>query len=82
MTQKERQGLLLNVPAESWQYIYHNYSKLFLLKSYNSLHKFGIICVLETYLDSTSWWWDFEKFSYALVRSDHQLNTKLKSLFF
>ena len=28
------------------------YSKLFLLNSYNLLHKFDIICLVETYLDS------------------------------
>ena len=27
---------------------------LFLLNSYNSLHKFGIICLSETYLDSNT----------------------------
>ena len=31
----------------------HGYSKLFLLKAYIILHKFDIICLSETYLDST-----------------------------
>ena len=31
----------------------HDYSKLFLLKAYIILHKFDIICLSETYLDST-----------------------------
>ena len=31
----------------------HDYSKLFLLKAYISVHKFDIICLSETYLDST-----------------------------
>ena len=31
----------------------HDYSKLFLLKAYVSVHKFDIICLSETYLDST-----------------------------
>ena len=30
----------------------HNFAKLVLLKSYNSVHKFDIICLSETYLDS------------------------------
>ena len=30
----------------------HNFAKLVLLKAYNSIHKFDIICLLETYLDS------------------------------
>ena len=31
----------------------HDYSKLFLLKAYIILHKFDVICLSETYLDST-----------------------------
>ena len=31
----------------------HDYSKLFLLKTYIILRKFDIICLSETYLDST-----------------------------
>ena len=31
----------------------HDCSKLFLLKAYISVHKFDIICLSETYLDST-----------------------------
>ena len=30
----------------------YTYSKLFLLNSYNLLHKFDIICLVKTYLDS------------------------------
>ena len=32
----------------------HDYSKLFILSSYNSLHKLDIICLSETYLDSNT----------------------------
>ena len=32
----------------------HNYTKLFLLKVYIAIHKFDIICLSETYLDSSS----------------------------
>ena len=31
----------------------YNYSKLFLLREYNSVHKFDTICLSETYLNST-----------------------------
>ena len=56
----------------------HDYSKLFLLKAYISVHKSDITCSSEIYLDSTvpldddnlviSW--------YNLIRSDHPSNTK------
>ena len=55
-----------------------DYSKLFLLNSYNSLHKFDIICLSETYLDCNTPLDDYnlEISSYTLVRSDHPSNTK------
>ena len=31
----------------------HNFAKLVLLKAYKSIHKFDIICLSETYLDSS-----------------------------
>ena len=56
----------------------YDYSKLFLLNSYNSLHKFDIICLSETYLDSDTPLNDdnLEISGYTLVRSDHPSNTK------
>ena len=56
----------------------YDYSKLFLLNSYNSLHKFDIICLSETYLDSNTPLNDdnLEISGYTLVRSDHPSNTK------
>ena len=50
----------------------YDYSKLFLLNSYNSLHKFDIICLSETYLDSNTPLNDdnLEISGYALVCSD------------
>ena len=56
----------------------YDYSKLFLLNSYNSLHKFDIICLSETYLDSNTPLDDDNLgiSSYTLVRSDHPSNTK------
>ena len=54
------------------------YSKLFLLNSFNSLHKFDIICLSETYLDFNTPLNDdnVEISGYTLVRSDHPSNTK------
>ena len=56
----------------------YDYSKLFLLISYNSLHKFDIICLSKTYLDSNTPLDDdnLEIFGYTLVRSDHSSNAK------
>ena len=56
----------------------YDYSKVFLLNSYNSLHKFDIICLSETCLDSNTPLDDenLEIFGYALVRSDHPSNAK------
>ena len=55
----------------------HDYSKLFLLKAYVSVHKFDI-CLSETYLDSTVLLDDDNLviFGYNLIRSDHPSNTK------
>ena len=56
----------------------YDYSKLFLLNSYNSLHKFDIICLTETYLDSNIPLNDnnLETSGYTLVCSDHLSNIK------
>ena len=56
----------------------YDYSKLCLLNSYNLLHKFDIICLSETYLDSNSPLGDvnLEISGYAFVRSDHPSDTK------
>ena len=56
----------------------NDYSKLFLLKAYISVHKFDIIFLSETYLDSTV---PFDDDSlvisgYNLIRSDHPSYTK------
>ena len=56
----------------------HDYSKLFLLKAYIILHKFNIICLSETYLDSTAPT-DADKLQflwYPLICCDHPSNTK------
>ena len=56
----------------------HDYSKLFLLKAYISVHKFDIICLSETYLDSIVFLDDENLVisGYNLIRSDHPSNTK------
>ena len=56
----------------------HDSSKLFLLKAYIILHKFGIICLSETTLDSIIPN-DEDKLQipgYTLICSDHPSNTK------
>ena len=56
----------------------HNVAKLVLLKAYNSIRKFDIICLSETYLDSNILPDDnnLEVSGYNLVRSDHPSNKK------
>ena len=56
----------------------HNFAKMLLLKAYNSVHKFNIICLSETYLDSNILPDDsnLKIPGYNLVRSDHPLNKK------
>ena len=56
----------------------NDYSKLFLLKAYISVHKFDIICLSGKYLHSTVPLDDDELIilRYNLVRFDHPPNTK------
>ena len=56
----------------------HNYIKVSLLRAYISTHKFDVICISETYLDSdTSDDDDNLKIAgYNLIRADHPFNTK------
>ena len=56
----------------------HNYVKISLLRAYISTHKFDVICISETYLDSdTSDDDDNLKIAgYNLIRADHPSNTK------
>ena len=51
---------------------------MFLLKAYIAIHKFDIICLSETYLDSstTSHDDDLSNSGYNLIRSDHPSNNK------
>ena len=56
----------------------HDYSNLFLLKGYIILHKFDIICLPETYLNSTTPSDDdrIQIPGYTLIRCDLLSNTK------
>ena len=56
----------------------YNFAKMLLLKAYNSVHKFDLICLSETYLDSNILPHDsnLKIPGYNLVRSDHPLNKK------
>ena len=50
---------------------------MFLLKVYIKIHKFGFICILETYVDSASTSTSNLKIAeYNLVSSDYLLNLK------
>ena len=56
----------------------YNFAKVFLLKAYVAIHKFDIVCLLETYLDSSipTNNVNLDIDGYNLVRSDHPSNTK------
>ena len=54
----------------------HNFEKLSLLRAYMSTHKFDIICLSETYLDSSIDDESLEISGYYLIRSDHPSNKK------
>ena len=56
----------------------HNYAKVFLFKAYIAVHKFDIICISETYLDSSTPSNDsnLEISGYTLVCSDNPSNNK------
>ena len=56
----------------------HNFSKVSLLNAYTSLHSFDIICLSETYLDSSILSHDpnLEVQGYDLIRANHPSNVK------
>ena len=56
----------------------HNYIKPSLLRAYLSTHRFDVICLSETYLDSDTSHEDanLEIVGYTLIRADHPSNTK------
>ena len=58
----------------------HNFAKLSLLRPYVSIRKFDIICLSETYLDSSTDDESLEISGYYLIRSDHPSNKKRGSI--
>ena len=58
----------------------HNFGKLSLLRAYVSVHKFDIICLSETYLDSSIDDESLEISGYYLIRSDHPSNKKRRGI--
>ena len=56
----------------------HNFVKISLLEAFNSVNNFDVICVSETFLDSTYSVDDSRLMiqGYAMIRSDHPSNTK------
>ena len=60
----------------------HNYAKIFVLKPYIAIHKFDIICIPETYLDSNTSHDDnnLEISDYNLMRSAYLSNNKQRGI--
>ena len=58
--------------------IAHNYLKISQLQAFNLVHKFDILCILETHLDSSVSKDDngLSIKGYSLIRADHPSNTK------
>ena len=56
----------------------HNYLKISQLQAFNLVHKFDILCIWETHLDSSVSKDDngFSIEGYSLIRADHPSNTK------
>ena len=56
----------------------HKYIKLSLLRTHASTHKFDVICISETYLNSDPSAVDenLEIVGYTLIRADHPSNNK------
>ena len=56
----------------------HNYLKISLFRAYISLHNFDVVCISETYLDSTTAVYDesLAITGYNLRRADHASNSK------
>ena len=56
----------------------HSYAKISLLEAYIAAQKFDVVCISETYLDSSTAYDDsnLEIAEYNLIRSDHPSNKK------
>ena len=61
----------------------HNFSKMSILQAYNPVHKYDIICLLETYLNSSIPYDDdnLEIPGYNLIRAGHQSEYKRGGVF-
>ena len=72
------QNAIFPLPLESNSIFAHNYAKVFLLKAYVAVHKFDIIRISETYLDSSTHSdnSDLEISGYTIVYSEHPSNKK------
>ena len=55
----------------------HNYEKFLALQAFNSLHKYDIICLSETFLDSTFNDQDLDFNGYKILRADHPDDVKM-----
>ena len=58
----------------------HNFGKVPLLRIYIAIHKFDIICISETFLNSDTAFDDdnLKIKGYNIVRSDHPSNSNIK----
>ena len=56
----------------------HNYAKVPLLQAFNTIHKFGLICLSESYLNSSITMDEKSLIidGYKLIRADHPSDTK------
>ena len=54
----------------------HNFAKVHLLKAYSAVHKFNIVCLFETYLNSGFPFDDDNLGIYIMVRADYPANSK------
>ena len=61
----------------------HNFLKMFLVRAYNAIHRFNVICLSETYLES-SYHTDDHQLAfprYNLIRADNPNNIKRGGVF-
>ena len=67
---------------EPYSIVANNFAKLVLLKAYNSIHKFYVICLLEAYFDSNILLDDsnLEIPGYNAVRSGHPSSKKRRGV--
>ena len=61
----------------------HNYLEVSLLRAYVAIRKFDVVCLLETYLDSSNLSDDdnFNLLGYNVVRADHPSNSVVARMY-